>query len=120
MEDAGSGFELSVNESTEFRRGGTIQGLGANQRIVSSALDMEVGAIDGPVVNNRDVILFEVTDRVFYDPVEFENEKAEARETLRAERVNQILSSLITQRREELGVRYDPQLLENFELASIS
>jgi peptidyl-prolyl cis-trans isomerase D len=120
LEDAGSGFELSVNESTEFRRGGTIQGLGANPRIVSSALDMEVGAIDGAVVNNRDGILFEVTDRVFYDPVEFENEKVEARETLRAERVNQILSSLITQRREELGVRYDPQLLENFELASIS
>ena len=119
LEEAGSALELSVNESTEFRRGGTIQGIGASQRIVSSALDMEVGAIDGPVVNNRDVILFEVTDRVLYDPAEFENEKLEARETLRAERVNQILSSLITQRREQMGVKYDPQLLENFELASI-
>ena len=120
LEDAGSALKLSMSESTEFRRGGTIQGLGASQRIVSSALEMEVGAIDGPVVNNRDVILFEVTDRVLYDPVEFEKEKVEARETLRTERVNQILSSLITQRREELGVKYDPQLLENFDLASIS
>ncbi len=36
------------------------------------------------------------------------------------QRLNQMLTSLITQRRDEMGVRYDPQLLENFELAPIS
>ena len=119
LEEAGSTIDLSVSESSEFRRGETIQGLGASPRIVTAALDLDVGAIEGPVVHNRDVILFEVINRTHYDPAEFEKEKVEARETLRGERLNQMLTSLITQRRDEMGVSYDPQLLENFELAPV-
>ena len=120
LDDAASAINLTVAESTDLRRGGTVQGLGASPQIITAALESEVGAIGGPLIHNRDVVLFEVTDRKRYDPAEFEKAAVETRETLRAERLNQMLSSLIDQRREEMGVRYDPQLLENFDLASIS
>ena len=35
---------------------------------------------------------------------------------MRSERLNQLLASLVTQRRDEMGVTYDEQLLRNFEL----
>ncbi|MEJ2085577.1 MAG: SurA N-terminal domain-containing protein [Acidobacteriota bacterium] len=120
LEEAGATLNLTVSESNDFRRGGTIQGLGSSPRIVDLALDSEVGAVEGPLVQNRDLVVFEVTARTHYDPTEFEKNRDEAKETLRAEKVNQIMTSLINQRREEMGVRYDPQLLENFNLAALS
>lgn len=120
LEEAGSELDLSVSEASELRRGGTIQGLGASPEILAAALELEVGAVDGPRVNNRDLVVFEVTDRVHYDPAAFEQEKAETRDELRAEKLNQLLTALITQRRDEMGVGYDPQLLENFDLAALS
>ena len=35
---------------------------------------------------------------------------------MRSEELNRLLASLVTQRRDELGVTYDEQLLQNFNL----
>ncbi len=84
-----------------------------------AAMELETGQFGGPVVHNRDVLLFEVTDRQRYDPLKFEQEKDSARESLRQTRLNQMLASIINQRREEMGgVKFDPQLLRNFELVA--
>ena len=48
----------------------------------------------------------------------FEQEKYAARENLRQERLGQMIASIVTQRREEMGVKYDSQLLQNFEAAA--
>ena len=82
-------------------------------------MDLDEGQFGGPVIHNRDAVLFEVAARQRYDPLKFEQEREAARETLRQTRLNQMLSSIISQRRDELGgVRYDTQLLRNFELAT--
>ena len=66
----------------------------------------------------RDVVLFEVSERQRYDPLRFEQEKETVRQSLREESLAQMLDSLISQRRDELGVEYDTQLLQNFEGAA--
>ena len=66
------------------------------------------------MVHDRDLVLFEVSERHRYDPLRFEQEKDAARENLRQERLGQMLGSIIAQRREEMGVQYDTQLLQNF------
>ena len=61
-------------------------------------------------------MVFVVTDRAEFDPAAYEAAEASTRERLEAERFNAMLTSLIAQRREELDVRFDPSLLENFGL----
>jgi peptidyl-prolyl cis-trans isomerase D len=116
FDEVAAELELAVTDGGEFGRQGSITGLGNNPKIVAAALELDQGAIGGPIVHNRDVVLFEVTERHRYDPLRFEQEKEAARENLRQERLGQMLSSLVAQRRDELGVHYDPQLLQNFEV----
>lgn len=110
---------LTIEESGEIRRTGPIGGLGSNPEIANAAMSLDAGEIGGPITHNRDVVLFEVAERQRYDPLKFEQEKDSAREGLRQARLSQMLASIIDQRREEMGgVRYDPQLLRNFELVA--
>ena len=117
FDDAAAELGLSIQESGEFGRLGPVPGLGNNSEIIAAALALDEGGLGHPVIHNRDVVLFEVTQRQRYDPAEFAQQKDQARENLRQERLNQMLTSLVTLRREELGVQYDTQLLQNFELA---
>lgn len=117
LEEVADELELAVTDGGEFGKQGSITGLGNNPKIVAAALELDQGAIGGPIVHNRDVVLFEVTERHRYDPLRFEQEKEAARENLRQERLSQMLSSLVAQRRDELGVHYDSQLLQNFEVS---
>jgi peptidyl-prolyl cis-trans isomerase D len=118
LEELAVELDLAIEESTDIRRRGPVPGLGINDEITSSALAMEKGEAGGPIVHDRDVVLFEVTDRQRYDPQEFELQKERTREDLRLERLNSMLTSLVVQRREALGVRYDTQLLRNFDLVA--
>jgi peptidyl-prolyl cis-trans isomerase D len=117
LEDVATELGVTLEESGEIRQVGPIAGLGNNPEIAALAMELNQGDFGGPVVHNRDVVLFEVTERQRYDPLKFEQDKDSARENLRQERLGQMLSSIITQRRDELGgVKYDNQLMSNFEL----
>ncbi len=112
-------LEVSVEESGEIRRSGPIGGLGNNPEIAAAAMELDSGQFGGPVVHDRDVVLFEVTERQRYDPLKFEQEKDAAREGLRQARLAEMLAAVVNQRREEMGgVKYDTQLLRNFELVA--
>jgi peptidyl-prolyl cis-trans isomerase D len=116
LDEVAEALELAVRESGQFGRGGSIAGLGNNPEVASAALALEVGNFAGPLRHENQVLLFEVLERQRFDPQEFETQRQEARETVRSERLNQLLASLVTQRRDEMGVTYDEQLLRNFEL----
>ena len=119
LDELATALGLSVEESGEFRQTGPITGLGNNGELSALAMDLDVGQLGGPLVHNQDAVLFEVTARQRYDPLKFEQEKDSARVNLRQTRLNQMLASVINQRRDELGgVKYDSQLLQNFELAA--
>ena len=116
LDDVAAELDLAVRESGQFGRGGSIAGLGSNPEIATAALGLEVGDFGGPLIHENQVLVFEVVERQHFDPEEFATQEAEARETVRSERLNQLLAALVAQRREEIGVTYDEQLLRNFQL----
>ena len=116
LDEVAEELELVVRESGQFGRGGSVAGLGNNPEVASAALALKVGDFAGPLRHENQVLLFEVLERQRFDPQEFETQRQETRETVRSERLNQLLASLVTQRRDEMGVTYDDQLLKNFEL----
>ena len=116
LDEVAEELELVVRESGQFGRGGSVAGLGNNPEVASAALALKVGDFAGPLRHENQVLLFEVLERQRFDPQEFETQRQETRETVRSERLNQLLASLVTQRRDEMGVTYDDQLLKDFEL----
>jgi hypothetical protein len=105
-----------VTESEEFSSGGTIGDLGPNAEISAMALAAEQGAVGEPVVAGADIVLFEVSERIHFDPAEFATQQGETRAELASERVNQLISTLVSERRSELEVSYDPNLVANLGL----
>ena len=55
-----------------------------------------------------------MTARQEFDPEAFEKEKESTRATRQAERLNQLLASLVELRRRDLTPKYDAQVLANF------
>lgn len=109
-----------VEESGLFAIGTAVGSLGRAPGVAAAALALEQGAIGGPVSLGDDVVLFEVMERVLFDPVEFEEQRQATRDALLNQRFTELLATLVERRRTELDVRFDPQLVENFELGAES
>lgn len=118
LDEVAAELEIELQESEEFGAGDTISGLGTNRQVVEAALAMDEGEIGGPVADPLGAVLFEVVERQRFDPVSFEQERAETRANLESQRANEVLGALITARRDELGVVYEPAFIENFELGA--
>jgi hypothetical protein len=110
-------LDIEVREAGPFGLSGEVTGLGRGTPVAAEALALEVGAVGGPTVVGQQAVVFEVTQRTNFETATFEAEREATRERLKTQKVGQLVSSLLAQRREELGVRYDPSLLENFGLA---
>lgn len=113
LDEVAEELSLQVRESGAFNENGTIAGLGRSAEVVAAAFALDAGDVGGPVAHGENAVLFEVTERVRFDPVQFAAARDDTRESVRSERLNQMLGSLIEQRREELTVSYDDNLLQN-------
>ena len=105
---------LEIQQSEEFGRFGSVTGLGSNRRVIDSALALKEGEWGEPVESGLGAVLFQVTARQEFDPEAFEQEKATTRSSEQAERLNQLIASLIELRRRDLTPKYDAQVLANF------
>jgi peptidyl-prolyl cis-trans isomerase D len=105
---------LAVQESQEFGAQGAIPGLGMNPELSRAALALKPGQAGGPVATANGAVLFEVTERKEWEPAEFAKNKAQTRDTLRGQRLQQNLQSLLSERRRELDVTFSPEVLESF------
>ncbi len=104
---------LQVRESEEFGgQGGTIPGLGYSPDLAKAALALPKGQIGGPVADGQGAVLFQVTDRKGWDPKQFASNREQTRTGLLQQKLSRLQSSLIEQRRRELGVEYDRQFLD--------
>lgn len=108
---------LEIKETEEFGGEGTIPGIGYNPELTKAAMELPVGKVGGPVVDAQGAILFEVKERKAWDPIQFAKVREETRANVQQEKVGRLLASLVEQRRRELGVEYDRQLLESFGIA---
>jgi hypothetical protein len=118
FEDLATELNLEIEESTPFGSNGPVGSLGQATAVAAAALELETGDLGGPLVHENSAILFEVTERQRFDPVAFADAKEQTRATVREQKLNLIIGSLVSQRREELGVRYDSQLLESLQPAA--
>jgi len=112
LDDAAAELGAEVEQSEEFGAQGQVPDLGMAPQVTRAALSMDEGEVGGPFDTPQGAVLFEVTSRTRFDPVELAAERDTIREQLAAERINQLLASLIEQRREEIGVSYSRQAVE--------
>jgi len=106
----------AVTETEEFSSGGMVGDLGPNIEISAAALALEQGAVGEPIVSGAEIVLFEVSERRHFDSVEFAAGQEDTREALASQRVNQLIAAMVAERREELKVSYDPNLIANLGL----
>jgi peptidyl-prolyl cis-trans isomerase D len=104
---------LTVQETpTEFGTQGAIPGIGVSPELAKAALKLQPGQIGGPVADARGGVIFQVTERKSWDPRKFTTEKEATRSRLQQEKLQRYQASLIEQRRRELEVSFDRQLLQ--------
>lgn len=114
FDDVAGSLGIDAKTAGPFRRREALGDLGTQTKTVPQALSMEVGEVAGPFQEGRDVVLFEVTARTHFEPDKFAEEKDATRGQLENQKYEELLTSLVAQRRDELGVRYDPQIFETF------
>ena len=117
LDELAGDLSQEIEESAEFGAADAIGSLGRNRAVAEAALALEAGGFGGPIRDDQGAVLFEVVERKRFDPLAFESERTSTRTALETQRATEMLTSLITARREELGVSYDPAFIENFQLA---
>ena len=105
---------LEIKESSEFGAQGAIPGIGANPELARAALALNTGQMGEPVSDAQGALLFEVKERKSWDPIQFAAAREQTRDSLRRQKLNDLEASLLEQRRREMDVTFNPQLLEQF------
>jgi peptidyl-prolyl cis-trans isomerase D len=106
-----------VKQSEEFGGQGSIPGIGYNPELTKTALALQNGQVGGPVADAQGALLFQVTDHKGWDPTQYAANREQTRSNLLQEKLARLQSALIEQRRRELGVEYDRQFLNQYDLA---
>lgn len=105
---------LKVEESQEFGSNGFIQGLGMNQPLAKAALALAPGQVGGPLPAAQGAVLFQVTEKKGFDPKQFADQREQIQQKIEGDRFGQLMTSILEQRRRELGVTPDRQLVEAY------
>ncbi|HSK80613.1 MAG TPA: peptidyl-prolyl cis-trans isomerase [Thermoanaerobaculia bacterium] len=116
LEQVAAELGTEVKDSGEFTAQGMIQGLGLNPELAKAVMKLKPGQIGGPVGDTQGAVVFQVVERKAYDPKEFATAKTPTRERLQQEKLSRFQAALIEQRRRELGVSYDRDLLQQLGL----
>jgi parvulin-like peptidyl-prolyl isomerase len=116
LDEIATELQVTVEETEEFASGGMVGALGPNAEVSSAALALEQGDVGEPVVAGSNIILYQVTERKHFDPQEFASNQEATRAQLADQKLDQLMASLVAERREELNVQYDPNLVTNLGL----
>ena len=114
LDDAANEFDAVVEESGSFGVRQPIGALGGAPDLSREVFALSVGQFGGPVDTPFGGVLFEVTERESFDPGQFDAEAT--RSELLSERTLIMLQSVLGRLREELGVSYTKDFIENFGL----
>ena len=116
LDAAAASLDLEVEETALFGRDGAIGSLGRSALVAEAALDLNEGGFGGPLDIADGSVLFEVVERRHFDSQQFAEEKDSTKQTLESERLNELLGVLLEERRAEMDIHYNPQLLADFGL----
>jgi peptidyl-prolyl cis-trans isomerase D len=116
LDQVAAALGAQVRETKEFGGEGTIPEIGYNPELTQAALSLPAGQVGGPVAAAQGALLFQVKDRKSWDPKQYAANREQTRSTLLREKLNQLEGALVEQRRRELGVEYDRQLLQSLDM----
>lgn len=109
--------DVEVQETESFGRRDPVGALGNDAEIRDAVFATTEGEVVGPFSTDAGAVLVEVVERTSMDPVEFESQKESTRAALENRRAAQLVAALVAERRQQLDVNIDPQLLANFGIA---
>jgi peptidyl-prolyl cis-trans isomerase D len=117
LADVAAGIGRTVESTEEFGSGTFVPGLGLAPDLVKQALAAQEGATGGPQVVGGRAVVWQVAKRTRMDPAAFATARPGLRDQLQDERVNSLLGAIVNSRKEELGVTYDPPLLQSLGMS---
>lgn len=106
-----------IKETPEFGGQGMIPGIGYNPELIKAVQQAQTGQVGDPVADGQGGLLFQVAERKGWDPAAFATAKDQTRSSLLQEKLQRLRSSLVEERRRQLGVEYDRETLQSFGLA---
>lgn len=118
LDEVATQLGLTAQDSGEFAKNGSIQGLGFDKPVIDAAFTANAGDVVGPIKSTQGAVVFKVAERKGFNALDFNRDKDGLRQRLESEKLNQLVGSLIQARRQEADIRYDQALAETFGLAS--
>lgn len=116
LDDIAGEMGLTVRETGEFGAGTMVPSIGNAPALVTAALALETGDVGQPYAADRGAILYTVINRTHWDAASFADRADSIRQGLEFQEVQRLMASLIAERKRVLGVTYDRQLLEQFDM----
>jgi len=117
-EDAGvlaEEFGSSVSEARDHRRGAAVGAIGVAPALDDAVFESEVGVVLDPVtIGLRGVVVAKVLDLTKVSAEELDRELEATRSQLMAEQANQLLRSILNERRRETVITVDNELMQRF------
>ncbi|MBW8878277.1 MAG: peptidylprolyl isomerase [Acidobacteria bacterium] len=107
---------VQAKDSAEFDGNGSIPGIGYNPELAKAVMALPTGQAGGPVADAQGAVLFQVTDHKGWDPKQYATNREQTRSSLLQKKLREFENALVQQRRRELGVEYDKQLLQGLEV----
>ncbi len=105
-----------IVDSPSFAPAPNIPQLGAAPELSEAIFASEEGSLGEPTLVGDKAILYQVTQRRRFSSDEFETQRPQIRRQMVREQLQATLTSLINQRKDQLGVEYDRGLLESWDL----
>lgn len=105
-------LEVEVQESVEFGAGDNVPGIGRVPELVKEALAGEAGTTGGPFTVPQGAVVYEVAERIRFDPETYAEEKESFLAGERAQRLNQMRAAILARRIRDLEVKYNEGVLE--------
>jgi peptidyl-prolyl cis-trans isomerase D len=113
LKDVAKTYETEVKTTTEFSPGGTVPELGSASALSAAVFQTPAGQVGKPVVAPGGFVLFRLLTRTSFDQKQYEAQKAELVESLRAKEADRLMRSYTRQMRAERKIEVNEELLKS-------
>jgi peptidyl-prolyl cis-trans isomerase D len=113
LKDVAKTYETEVKTTPEFSPGGTVPELGPAPALSAAVFQTPAGQAGKPVPAPGGFVLFRVLTRTPFDQKQFEGQKTELVETLRAKEADRLLRAYTRQMRVERKIEINEELLKS-------
>jgi peptidyl-prolyl cis-trans isomerase D len=114
LEQIATELGSEVKSSGSFNRSAPIGELGREPAVADAVFALDTGGVGGPIATRAGAVIFQIDERTKGDPTELATRRDELRQQVTNQRLENLLLSIVEERRLKLEVHYNQQLLESF------